>query len=118
MCELAWVTVLSFYGQQRRERDGAVACSLPGTVGEGGIFTEDILRGMTVRLLTRLYIQRIESLQQGHITQRTLAGHNNQKTLQSSLDLAEENRHKSKTFLCAEATSMQILMHGEGHWVA
>lgn len=48
MCELAWVTVLSYYGQQRRERAGAAACALPGVAGEGGIFTEDILRGMTV----------------------------------------------------------------------
>lgn len=53
MCELAWVTVLSFYGQQRREREGAVACSLPGVAGEGGIFTEDILRGMTVGFFPR-----------------------------------------------------------------
>jgi protein Mpv17 len=44
MCELAWVTVLSYYGQQKREKEGAAACALPG----GGIFTEDILRGMSV----------------------------------------------------------------------
>ena len=42
------MTVLSYYGQQRRERAGAAACALPGVAGEGGIFTEDILRGMTV----------------------------------------------------------------------
>lgn len=44
MCELAWVTVLSYYGQQKRERAGAAACALPGA----GIFTDDILRGMSV----------------------------------------------------------------------
>lgn len=44
MCELAWVTVLSYYGQQKREKAGAAACALPG----GGIFTDDILRGMSV----------------------------------------------------------------------
>lgn len=49
MVELAWVTILSIYGQQRRERAGAAACALPGVAGEGGVFTDDILRGMTVR---------------------------------------------------------------------
>ena len=49
MVELTWVTVLSIYGQQRRERAGAAACALPGVAGEGGLFTDDILRGMTVR---------------------------------------------------------------------
>jgi protein Mpv17 len=48
MIELVWVTILSVYGQQRRERAGAVACALPGIAGEGGGFTDDILRGMTV----------------------------------------------------------------------
>ena len=48
MVELAWVTILSMYGQQRREHAGAAACALPGVAGEGGLFTDDILRGMTV----------------------------------------------------------------------
>lgn len=52
MVELAWVTVLCFYGQQRREKAGAAACSLPGVSGEGGVFTDDILRSMTVRFHT------------------------------------------------------------------
>ena len=50
MIELVWVTILSVYGQQRRERAGAVACALPGVAGEGGAFTADILRDMTVRV--------------------------------------------------------------------
>ena len=55
ICELAWVTVLTYYGQQKRERAGAAACSLPGVAGEGGFFTEDILRGMTVRTAQMSY---------------------------------------------------------------
>lgn len=56
MVELTWVTVLCIYGQQRRERMGLAACALPGVAGEGGAFTEDILRGMAVRFFAPMLL--------------------------------------------------------------
>ncbi len=56
--ELVWVSILSMYGQQQRERTeaaavgsgvpGIVACALPGGDGEGGDAAEEIMRGMAV----------------------------------------------------------------------
>ena len=52
--ELVWVCILSTYGQQQREArknstdsPSWVACALPSQAGEGGDFTEEIIRGMT-----------------------------------------------------------------------
>jgi hypothetical protein len=57
--ELMWVSILSMYGQQQREKmeieataagkpTSWVACALPGGDGEGGDAAEEILRGMRV----------------------------------------------------------------------
>jgi len=58
--ELAWVGILSTYGQQQRQALAVaamaqqsdiptiVACPLPGVDGEGGDFAEEILRGIKV----------------------------------------------------------------------
>jgi len=51
--ELAWVCILSTYGQQQRisrelednDVPGWVACPIPGQAGEGGDFAEEIMRG-------------------------------------------------------------------------
>ena len=54
--ELLWVCILSTYGQQQRvarqeasEIPTWVACALPSQAGEGGNFSEEILRGMDVQ---------------------------------------------------------------------
>ena len=81
--ELVWVSILSMYGQQQRQKmetaaegTGApswVACALPGGDGEGGDAAEEILRGLTVE-----HEIVFESAEGGRVVLSPLEVYNNQ----------------------------------------
>lgn len=84
--ELVWVSILSMYGQQQRQKMEAaaepggaptwVACALPGGDGEGGDPAEEILRGMRVE-----HEIVFESAEGGRVVMSPVEVYNNQAAL-------------------------------------